>query len=94
MIIAESYIETNEQYKTGIAIDEYEGVYSIASVRMGNDDKLYHRWGHPSNKDKKPSEKAIPWKMTLGDAEAALKIIMGLRNFLLGGKVDGEEIPF
>jgi len=96
MIIEGSYIETNEQYKTGIAIEEYNGVYGIVACQEGKDGKIYSRWGFPE-KNKEPSAKAIPWKITLGDGEEAVKRLTMLRAVLLGGDPSGDmdaELPF
>jgi len=66
------FIKTNDKYGTGIAVDEYKGEFAICAAIVGKDDKLYLRWTHPQGKDRKPSEKAIPHKITLGNKQQAI----------------------
>lgn len=96
MIIENSYIETNPDYKTGIALEEYNGNIGIVACQEGKDGKIYARWVY-AQKNKAPVEKPIPMKITLGDGEEAVKRLTMLRAVLLGGEPNGDmdsEIPF
>lgn len=96
MIVENSFIETNQEYKTGIAIDEYNGAYALVAAQAGKDGKIYTRWGYPE-KNKQPMGKSIPWKITIGDGEQAVAALTALRNVLLGGEPETDpesEIPF
>ena len=69
------FIETDYQYHNGIAIEEYEGKYSIARANRGKDGSVYVKWGFPQGKDRNPIEKSIPWKVELGDKQEAIQIL-------------------
>jgi hypothetical protein len=93
MILENSYIETNEQYSRGLAIDEYKGSYSLVEARRGTDGKLYSKWGYPEH-NRQPIEKPIPWKITLGDdGDSALDTLIRLVKFMRDGDMDSEA-PF
>ena len=82
-MIEGSYIETNEKYKRGVAVDEYNGTYSLAAVETGKDGKQYLVWCFPQKfKDgqKVAADKAVPVKIGLGNREEAiarLKLLLG-----------------
>jgi len=100
-----TYIETNEQYHVGLAIDEYNGTISIASVRQ-YDGKCYQRWCKPQIGKDKFSDKALPMKITIGNAEQAERLIrviaeafgidvgLGFSEGNSSGEHEAEMIPF
>ena len=55
-------------YGEGTLTEEYNGQISLCSAQEGKDGKVYKRWMFPQVKDKQPSAKAIPWKITLGNS--------------------------
>lgn len=67
----ERFIKTSEKYGSGIAIDEYQGEFSVCAVTTGKDGKLYLRWTFPQVGRDKPAEKAIPHKINLGNKAQA-----------------------
>ena len=73
-MIEESFIETDEKYHSGIVLDEYNDKMSVCQSNKGQDDKLYLRWCYPQAKDRKPSEKTLPWKIDLGTIDEAINI--------------------
>jgi hypothetical protein len=84
----------DSQYHEGLMLDEYNGTFSLVSVNKGKDGKVYMKWGYPQKfGEKVPIDKSLPWKVTLGNQEQALKT---LRYFvaLLGGEPDGDMVPF
>lgn len=87
-IIESSYIIINENYKRGIVLDEYNGVYSIIEAHEGKDERIWPAWGFRQLKTKQAAEKAIPWKIELGDVYEAMKnlnlIIASLKNIADG----------
>ena len=91
------FIETDEQWHNGVALEEYNGKISIVRAYRGKDGEVYVKWGFPEKK-KAPVGKAIPWKIELGsDSEAAEILTKLLQQF--GGPVtepvDGTDtIPF
>ena len=85
----------DSQYHEGILLDEYQGKYSLVAANKGKDGKVYIKWGYPQKVgEKKPIEKSLPWKVTLGDKAAARKALLTFADILDGGKGDPEQIPF
>ena len=64
------------EYGEVVIINEYNGVYSLCSGREGKEGKVYKNWAFPQDKDKKPREKAIPVKVTLGDQNTARDVVL------------------
>jgi len=93
------FVETDEQYHNGVAIEEYEGKYSIVRANKGKDGQVYSKWGYPQYK-KAPIETAIPWKIELGNKDQAISILQTMLTELgwrLGTNfepVDDSGIPF
>jgi len=91
--------DESSEYNEGIMLDEYQGVLSLVAAQEGKDGKIYKRWTHPSTKDRTPSEKAIPWKITLGEPRVALdklKTLVAMIEAELGLPPSDEEsdLPF
>ena len=94
------FVITDEQWKNGVALEEYGGKFSLVRAYEGNDGATYVKWGYPQ-KDKAPIEKALPWKVELGDKEQAADI---LQRFLIeldapndpvsSVPIDEDMIPF
>lgn len=82
-ISAEVFIKTSEKYGSGVAIDEYQGEFSVVAAREGQDGEVYLRWVYPQlGKDRKPAEKAIPQKITLGNKQQAIQRLEQLLLFV------------
>jgi hypothetical protein len=94
MIYDDKFIVTNQQYNSGIMLDEYNGVYSLSGARLGQDrdgnEKVWQDWGFRQTKDKKPMEKAMPWKITIGTKDEAIQNLKDILS-LLGAEYDGPE---
>ena len=99
-MLEETYVEVNEQYHAGAALDEYQDVISICSAQIGKDGKCYKRWAFPQVADRKPGEKALPVSIRLGDKDKAIEILKGFIAALSGGKEEpvkdsvDDDIPF
>lgn len=107
-IIDKSYIEIDAQYHRGLVLDEYNGKISIVEATEGTDGEIYSKWGFPQKKDHKPSEKGIPWKVTIGldvgDAIDTLKRLLTVlekdqpkpagESQFQGEPEDSDSIPF
>ena len=94
------FIMTDEQWKNGVALEEYGGKISIVRANEGKDGQVYVKWGYPQ-KNKAPIEKAIPWKVELGDRDEAVSILNRFLIELDAGNdpvnappEDSEPIPF
>lgn len=93
------FIETDEQWHNGIALEEYNGKISLVRAYRGKNKEVYVKWGFPE-KDKAPTEKAIPWKVELGSESEAVEILTKLLQNLGGipfsapEPIDDSDIPF
>jgi len=87
------FIMTDEKYKSGIAIDEYGGKVSVVNARPGKDGNIYADWCYAQyydNGEKKPREKALPWKILLGADRA--EAVRNLKSLLaIVSDVPSEE---
>ena len=93
------FIVTDEQNNRGIALEEYNGKLSLTKGNIGRDGNQYFEWGYPQ-RDRAPQEKAIPWKIILGDKQEAIEVLNRILSVLLDGKVQDDQgeitddIPF
>jgi len=87
------YANEGSKYGEGLVLDEYKGSFSLVAARKKNDE-VYLEWCYPQVRDgsRKPIEKSLPWKVTLGDREKAIE---ALRFFLvqLGASDPGDPAP-
>ena len=100
-MIEGTYVEVNEQYHSGAALDEYQGTIKICSAQIGKDGNCYMRWAFPQVADRKPGEKALPVAIGLGDKDNAIKILNGFIAALSEKKEEhttkpsvGDDVPF
>jgi len=90
------FIETDDQWHNGVALEEYNGKFSIVRAYRGKDGEVYVKWGY-GQKNKAPMEKAIPWKVELGSESQAVDILRRLLKQLGADEnppIDSETIPF
>ena len=72
------------KYGEGVMLEEYQGKYSlVAAVKGKGKGTVFKKWCYPQ-KDKKPNEKAIPWKITLGDKREAATMLQKILSELAG----------
>jgi hypothetical protein len=86
-----TYIEIDDQYRSGVCLNEYNGEISICSAHQDNNDTVYLDWIFPQTKDRKPSEKTLPWKITLGKPEKAAKHLRWLAE--MTGALEKTDKP-
>ena len=79
--VENTYIETNTDYKQGIALSEYKGIYSIASVNESKQGGKFLQWIYPKLKDG-AAKKEIPWQCKLGNAKQARQILQQYSDLL------------
>lgn len=87
------FIETDEQWHNGVALEEYNGKISIVRAYRGKDGEVYFKWGY-GQKNKEPMEKAIPWKVELGTEPEAVEILTKLLQQFGISILDDEAMPF
>ena len=74
-----SFAIEGSQYNERIMINKYGDQYSLVLGREGQGNgTVYMQWGHPSDKDKKPRPKAIPWRLPLGNYVQARQMLTAL----------------
>ena len=78
----ETFIETDMQYHSGHCLDQYNDEISICAAQQGKDGKVYLKWIYPQTKDKKPSEKTLPWKVNFGSVSQAIEALESYLNVL------------
>ena len=73
-------IITNEQYRSGFVLEEYNGVYSLVNAYRKKDGETEMKWAYIEKREKneatdkwegKPGKK-IPWKIELGTRDEAI----------------------
>lgn len=75
-IFWEKQDEESLKYGRGILLEEYEGKFGlVAANKSQNGGTIWKQWGYPQTKDKQPRERALPWKVVLGNKAEAIKIL-------------------
>ena len=74
-MIEKTFIETDMQYHNGVCMEEYREEIGICRANRGKDEKVYTKWGFPQGLERQPTDKAIPWKVTLGSRSQAIQIL-------------------
>ncbi len=104
-IIDESFIVHNEQYGDGIALELYGSEVSIVRCKAkDNEDGYWLEWIYPQarGKERKPLDKTLPWKISLGMKPQAIQTLKQFLAVLEGDnrawtpnheKAD-DDIPF
>ena len=94
------FIMTDQEWKNGTCLEEYNGTISIARAYEGNDGEAHPKWGYPE-KNREPISKSIPWKVELGDKAQAIGVLKTFLGVLeaeegeqAGSPVDDLDIPF
>jgi hypothetical protein len=77
----DTFIETNSQYGGGMCLDDYNDIISICNAHPG-DDQIWLEWMFPQGKDRKPIEKGLPWKVTLGKPLDAIHRLRSMASTL------------
>jgi hypothetical protein len=95
--MADVYFDTQGKYGEVIILDEYQGEISLVSGRKEKDgDRVFKEWCYPQDKDRKPRDKSVPWKVRIGDQETAIRFCRWLSaRFGIGPQPDPghTEIP-
>ena len=92
--------EVSKKWGNGIVLQEYNGSFELvrANKSRNSEGTLYLKWGFPQGKNQSPSEKAIPWKLELGNAHEALAALQFFVRQLTGDKnqapIDDDTPPF
>lgn len=93
-IIKETFVQTNEKYNTGYALDEEEGLYFLSAVQGVPDGTIRQRECSPEAGAGKISEKVVPMRILLGTVDGGAS--KGLRTALslIQGFVFMDDVPF
>lgn len=70
------YKYEGNKYGSGILLNEYNNEFSLVAANQ-KDDQTFMEWVFPQKKDgsKTPIDKALPWKIKLGNKEESVKIL-------------------
>lgn len=90
------------EYDEVLLLDKYNDEYGIVLAQESRDGSVYKRWCYPQRRDRQkkdnvPAEKAIPWRVRLGDRKQALTILKGMVAALEGhadNLAKKDDIPF
>ena len=66
------------EYGELVVINKYGDQYSLVLGGKTKDGKVYMKWCYPQDKDKNARDKAVPWKINLGDSTSARKTVEGI----------------
>ena len=88
--------DPDSKWNEGIMLQEYHGVFSLVSANKSTNSEgtVWMRWGFPQNKDKKPIDKAIPWKIRLGSKRQAVKTLQYFLEQLTNSESEDGTQPF
>lgn len=78
------FIETNEKYGSGIAVNRYKNEVSIVMARQDKDGQIWMDWGYLKKSKNETSDKPIPWRLNLGLQEQAVQILEKLIYMIEG----------
>ena len=85
----------DSKYGEGIVVDVYNGTISIVAAQTGKDDNAYMKWCYPQTgtfEERKPLDRAVPWKITLGESmQDAIDMLGELASIIKGM---GDDPPF
>src|SRR3990172_2480988 len=73
----------NSEYNEVLLLEKYGDNYGIvlAQESKNGNGTVYKRWIYPQKgKDKVPAEKAIPWRIPLGNRQQSLALLQGMVN--------------
>jgi len=87
------YRYPDSDYNDGVQLEEYRGVWSLALASEGNDGKVYKKWGKIQTGKDKYADKAMPWKISLGDGFQAIECLELMLNALKANMNVGEDVP-
>lgn len=88
------YERDDSDYGEGIILEKYEGKFSLVAGNKSQkaEGTVYMKWGYPQGKDRKPIDKAIPWKVELGNSREAIKALQYFTQQLTN--MSGSEPDF
>ena len=92
----DKFIQTDEDKGYGIAVDEYNGTYSLALARKNDKGDVWQEWSFTqmySDGKHVPADKAYPTRMRLGTKEQAIQRLEQLIMMIEGRDVELDE-PF
>ena len=85
------FLQTNEQYGDGIAINIYKNEYSLVAAKKNGED-IWMEWCYPK-RGKGPSEKQIPMKISLGVKAEAIQKLEKILAMIEGRTSPDYEYP-
>ncbi len=65
----------DSKFSDTIIINKYGDQYSIVAGGISKEGKNYMKWCFPQGPDREPREKAVPWKISLGNRDEAVEVV-------------------
>lgn len=81
------YFDLQDEHKNIVMLEEYEGKIQLIMGKLG-------RWGKLQTGKDKYSEKAIPWKVSLGSKDQAITALKFFLQQLGVTNIEDDGIPF
>ena len=85
----------HSNYNECIIIEKYGDIYSLVAGAKSQkaEGTVYKKWGFPQDGNKKPREKAVPWKISLGNRTDAIEVIKRIAEEF-GLSIKDDDIGF
>lgn len=80
----------SSQYGEGVKLQDYKGTFSVIATNYNAEGEAYMKWAFPQI-NRKPTEKAIPFKVSLGTKEEAIEILESFVSNLKQLGTDKEQ---
>ena len=77
----DTFIETDSKYGSGMCLDDYNDMISICNAHPDGD-KVWLEWCFAQDKDRKPREKGLPWKINIGRVSDAIHNLRSMADSL------------
>lgn len=84
------------EYGEGVGVEEYNGTISLVLSQLGENGNVYKRWCYPQvgkKGENKPLDKAIPWKISIGNDKRSAIIMLGRLGKIIED-MGAEDDPF
>jgi len=74
----------NSEHGEGIMLEKYNDKISLVACNISRkmNGTIYKKWGFPQDRDRKPQEVAIPWKIEFGSSRDAISALEYFLNQL------------
>lgn len=64
----------SSQYGDGVKLQDYKGTFFVIATKYNSEGEVFMQWAFPQV-NRKPTEKAIPFKVSLGTKKEAIETL-------------------